>query len=70
MSKIISGKNLHGGIVCRRCVAWLEYKSSKRKTMNKLELEGGVRFALSEMRRWVKRDDKDVKKVTFINAVK
>ena len=68
MSNIISGKNLHGGIVCVHCVAWLEYKSSERKTMNELELEGGARFALSEMRRWIKRDNKDVKKVTFINA--
>lgn len=61
---------LHGNIITRKCRAYITFKDGGAQICE-LELENGLVFSLSEMRRWQIQDSKSkrpIKSIIFIKA--
>ena len=59
---------LHGNRIVRKCKALITFKDGSRR-ISELNLENNLPFSLSEMRKWIKEQEKKpVKSVKFLTA--
>ncbi len=65
--------SLHGNTVCRSCTALVDWKKPRKGCMSAIiayNLDNNSAFRLSDMRKMVMAEDKNVKKISFLAARK